>query len=62
MQEVFGMVVPEYYENTTIPNSGLNLKLLLSGLNWGIDLRFLRGKLGLDMTYYDQSSKINPWG
>lgn len=47
---------PEYYENTTIPNSGLKPEIT-TGIELGIDLRFLRGKLGLDMTYYDQSSK-----
>lgn len=47
---------PEYYENTTISNSSLKPEIT-TGIELGLDLRFLRGKLGLDVTYYNQSSK-----
>ncbi len=47
---------PEYYENTTIANSGLKPEIT-TGIELGLDVRFLRGRLGLDMTYYSQSSK-----
>lgn len=47
---------PEYFENTTIANSSLKPEIT-TGIELGLDLRFLRGKLGLDVTYYNQSSK-----
>ncbi len=48
--------IPQYYENTTIPNSGLKPEIT-TGLEFGLDLRFLRGKVGLDVTYYNQTSR-----
>lgn len=47
---------PEYYENTTIANSGLKPEIT-TGIELGLDMRFIRGRLGLDVTYYNQSSK-----
>lgn len=47
---------PEYYENTTIANSGLKPEIT-TGIELGLDMRFIRGRLGLDVTYYSQSSK-----
>ena len=48
--------IPQYFENNTIPNSGLKPEIS-TGIELGLDLRFLRGKLGLDITYYDQTSR-----
>lgn len=48
--------IPEFYENTTISNATLKPEIT-TGIEAGLDLRFLKGKLGLDVTYYDQSTK-----
>ena len=48
--------VPEFYENTTIANSTLKPEIT-TGKEFGIDLRFLKGRVGLDVTYYDQTSR-----
>lgn len=48
--------IPQYYENNTIPNSGLKPEIT-TGIELGLDLRFLKGKLGLDITYYNQTSR-----
>ncbi|WP_026350381.1 SusC/RagA family TonB-linked outer membrane protein [Dyadobacter beijingensis] len=48
--------VPKFSENTQIANSGLKPEIT-TGLELGADLRFLKGKIGLDVTYYDQTTK-----
>ena len=48
--------IPQYYENTTISNSGLKPEIT-TGIELGADIRFLKGRIGLDATYYDQTSK-----
>ncbi|QKZ12291.1 SusC/RagA family TonB-linked outer membrane protein [Spirosoma sp. KUDC1026] len=48
--------VPEFYENTRIANSTLKPEIT-TGTELGLDLRFLKGRLGLDLTYYDQTSR-----
>ncbi len=48
--------VPEFYENTKIANSTLKPEIT-TGIELGIDLRFLKGRVGLDVTYYDQTSR-----
>lgn len=48
--------VAQYFENTTIANSGLKPEIT-TGVEVGLDLRFLRNKIGLDITYYDQTTK-----
>ena len=48
--------VPQYFENTTIPNADLKPEIT-TGVELGMDLRFLKGMLGLDVTYYNQTSR-----
>lgn len=48
--------VPKFSENTQIANSGLKPEIT-TGLELGADLRFLKGKIGLDVTYYSQTTK-----
>jgi TonB-linked SusC/RagA family outer membrane protein len=48
--------VPEFSENTRIANSTLKPEIT-TGTELGLDLRFLKGQLGLDLTYYDQTSR-----
>ncbi len=48
--------VPEFYENTTISNATLKPEIT-TGTEFGVDLRFLKGRIGLDVTYYDQTSR-----
>ena len=48
--------VPEYYENTELANASLKPEIT-TGLEFGADLRFFKSKLGLDVTYYDQTTK-----
>ena len=48
--------IPEYYENTQIANSSLKPEIT-TGLELGADLRFFKSKVGLDVTYYDQTTK-----
>lgn len=48
--------VPEFYENTKIANSTLKPEIT-TGTEFGVDLRFLKGRIGLDVTYYDQTSR-----
>ena len=47
---------PEFYENVRISNSTLKPEIT-TGKELGIDLRFLKGRIGLDLTYYDQTSR-----
>lgn len=48
--------VPKFSENIEIANSGLKPEIT-TGLELGADLRFLKGKIGLDVTYYSQTTK-----
>lgn len=48
--------VPEFAENTTIANSSLKPEIT-TGLEAGLDLRLFKGKVNLDLTYYEQSTK-----
>ncbi len=47
---------PEFYENTQIANSTLKPEIT-TGTELGLDVRFLRGRVGLDLTYYNQVSR-----
>jgi TonB-linked SusC/RagA family outer membrane protein len=48
--------VPEFYENTSIANATLKPEITTSQ-EYGLDLRFLGGRIGLDVTYYSQRTK-----
>ncbi|WP_031526760.1 SusC/RagA family TonB-linked outer membrane protein [Dyadobacter crusticola] len=48
--------VPKFSENIQIANSELKPEIT-TGLELGADLRFFKGKVGLDVTYYDQTTK-----
>jgi TonB-linked SusC/RagA family outer membrane protein len=48
--------IPKFAENIEIANSNLKPEIT-TGLELGADLRFFRGKIGLDVTYYDQTTK-----
>ncbi|SOE21407.1 TonB-linked outer membrane protein, SusC/RagA family [Spirosomataceae bacterium TFI 002] len=48
--------VPQYYENTELANAGLKPEIT-TGIEMGADLRFFKSKVGLDITYYDQTTK-----
>jgi TonB-linked SusC/RagA family outer membrane protein len=48
--------VAKFSENTQIANSSLKPEIT-TGLEIGADLRFLKGKIGLDVTYYNQTTK-----
>lgn len=48
--------IPQFYENLTISNSTLKPEIT-TGLEFGLDLKFLKNKIGLDITYYDQATK-----
>ena len=48
--------VPKFGENIQIANANLKPEIT-TGLEFGADLRFLRGKLGLDVTYYNQTTR-----
>lgn len=47
---------PEFYENTQIANSTLRPEIT-TGTELGLDARFLKGRIGLDVTYYNQVSR-----
>jgi len=48
--------IPKFAENIQIANSELKPEIT-TGLELGADLRFFKGKVGLDVTYYDQTTK-----
>jgi TonB-linked SusC/RagA family outer membrane protein len=48
--------LPKFTESISIANSGLKPEIT-TGLEFGADLRFFRGKVGLDLTYYDQTTR-----
>lgn len=48
--------VTEYSENTEIANATLKPEIT-TGIEVGADLRFFKSRLGLDITYYDQTTK-----
>lgn len=48
--------LPAYYENLTISNSTLKPEIT-TGIELGLDLKFLKNRIGLDFTYYNQSTK-----
>ncbi|UZR93116.1 SusC/RagA family TonB-linked outer membrane protein [Chondrinema litorale] len=48
--------IPKYAESNEIANSTLKPEKT-TGLEFGADLRFLNGRIGLDVTYYDQSTQ-----
>ncbi len=47
---------PQFYEATTIANSLLKPETT-TGLEFGVDLRLFRGKVGIDATYYEQTTR-----
>jgi TonB-linked SusC/RagA family outer membrane protein len=47
--------VPEFFENTTIANSSLKPEIT-TGFEAGLDLRLFKGKVNLDLTYYEQNT------
>ncbi len=47
---------PEYYENTELANAFLKPEIT-TGLELGADLRFFKSKVGLDFTYYSQTTE-----
>ncbi len=48
--------VPKFAENKNIANAGLKPETT-TGIELGAELKFLKGRIGLDATYYDQSTK-----
>ena len=48
--------VPKFAESEQIANATLRPEIT-TGIELGADLRFLNGRLGLDVTYYDQSTR-----
>jgi TonB-linked SusC/RagA family outer membrane protein len=48
--------LPEYYENLTISNAKLKPEIT-TGIEVGIDLKFLKNRFGLDFTYYNQTTE-----
>ena len=48
--------VPEFYENIEIANSTLKPEMT-TGIELGFEAKFLNNSLGIDFTYYDQSTK-----
>jgi TonB-linked SusC/RagA family outer membrane protein len=48
--------LPEYYENLTISNAKLKPEIT-TGIEVGIDLKFLKNRFGLDLTYYNQTTE-----
>ncbi|WP_266368796.1 SusC/RagA family TonB-linked outer membrane protein [Tellurirhabdus rosea] len=47
---------PQYFENLTIPNVDLKPEIT-TGVELGLDVRLYKGRVGLDLTYYDQLSR-----
>jgi TonB-linked SusC/RagA family outer membrane protein len=48
--------VAEFYENTEIANSGLKPQMT-TGVELGLEARFLNNRVGIDFTYYDQTTR-----
>lgn len=48
--------IPKFAESKEIANSELRPEIT-TGIELGADIRFLSGKIGLDLTYYDQSTR-----
>ncbi|MCP9768853.1 SusC/RagA family TonB-linked outer membrane protein [Lacihabitans sp. LS3-19] len=48
--------IPEYYENLTISNSTLKPEIT-TGIEFGLDLKFLKNRISVDATYYNQTTK-----
>jgi TonB-linked SusC/RagA family outer membrane protein len=48
--------LPAYYENLTIANATLKPEIT-TGIEVGLDLKFLKNRFGLDLTYYIQSTQ-----
>ncbi len=48
--------IPKFSESKEIANAGLKPEIT-TGIELGADFRFLNGRLGLDVTYYNQSTK-----
>jgi outer membrane receptor protein involved in Fe transport len=48
--------LPAYFENLTISNAFLKPEIT-TGIEVGVDLRFLKNRIGLDLTYYNQTTE-----
>lgn len=48
--------LPKFAESVSIANSSLKPEIT-TGLELGADMRFFRGKVGLDFTYYEQTTR-----
>lgn len=48
--------LPAYFENLTIANSQLKPEIT-TGIEVGLDLKFLKNRFGLDLTYYNQTTQ-----
>lgn len=48
--------LPAYYENLTISNATLKPEIT-TGIELGLDLKFLKNRFGLDFTFYNQSTQ-----
>ena len=55
-QDPWNSTTPVFSENREIANSDLKPEST-TGIEFGTDLRFLNGRLGLDLTYYDQTTE-----
>jgi TonB-linked SusC/RagA family outer membrane protein len=55
-QGLWDGATPMFAENNEIANATLRPEIT-TGLEFGADLRFLNGRLGLDVTYYNQSTR-----
>ncbi len=48
--------LPQYFENLVIANSNLKPEIT-TGIEVGADLKFFKNRIGLDFTYYNQTTK-----
>ena len=55
-QDPWNSSTPVFSENREIANSDLKPEST-TGIEFGTDLRFLNGRVGLDLTYYDQTTE-----
>ncbi|MFP4093661.1 MAG: SusC/RagA family TonB-linked outer membrane protein [Cyclobacteriaceae bacterium] len=55
-QGLWDGAVPMFGENNEIANANLRPEIT-TGIELGADIRFLNGRLGLDVTYYSQSTR-----
>lgn len=55
-QGLWDGAIPKFAESNEIANAGLKPEIT-TGIEVGADLRFLNGRIALDVTYYDQTTR-----